>query len=151
MNRFDRDFNDTDPITHRPFSGGHPDGVWIIVILLGIPLFAAMAGALITAIMLVFTRSMAGLGSFLGAIAAVVGLSIVFVPPIVLLFRRSRHAITRISVLFSFFASTLVAGFVAPEDIPIRSQIFLAGVIGCVLFGSFIFYLFRLKRQELLR
>lgn len=41
MNRFDRDFNDTDPITRRPFSDGHPDGVWIIVILLGIPLFAA--------------------------------------------------------------------------------------------------------------
>jgi hypothetical protein len=51
MNRFDRDFNDTDPITHRPFSDGHPDGVWIIVILLGIPLFAAMLAILISAIM----------------------------------------------------------------------------------------------------
>jgi hypothetical protein len=45
MNHFDRDFNDTDPITHRPFSGGHPDGVSIIVILLSIPLFAATLGA----------------------------------------------------------------------------------------------------------
>jgi hypothetical protein len=41
MNRFDPAFTDTGPITHRPFSGGHPDGVWLIAILLGIPVFAA--------------------------------------------------------------------------------------------------------------
>src|SRR6476646_8950687 len=89
MNRFDRDFNDTDPITHRPFSDGHPDGVWIIVILLGIPLFAAMLPILISAIMVFFSKSLAGLSTFLIVVGATAGLSIVFVPPVFLLRRVS--------------------------------------------------------------
>ena len=42
MNRFDPNFNDTDQITQRPFSAGHPDGVWIVAIVLGIPIVAAV-------------------------------------------------------------------------------------------------------------
>ena len=30
MDRFDKNFHDSDPETGRPFSYGHPDGVWII-------------------------------------------------------------------------------------------------------------------------
>lgn len=30
---FDKNFHGVDPKTHRPFSAGHPDGVWIISII----------------------------------------------------------------------------------------------------------------------
>jgi hypothetical protein len=56
MNRFDPDFNDADPVTHRPFSGGHPDGVWIIASVLGVPIVAAALGVLGSMVMLSLRR-----------------------------------------------------------------------------------------------
>ena len=34
MNRFDKDFHDSDPASGRPFCNGYPDGVWMIGIIL---------------------------------------------------------------------------------------------------------------------
>lgn len=45
MDRFDGNFNDVDPITGRPFSGGHPDGVWMIIIFYSLLVIVAIAHA----------------------------------------------------------------------------------------------------------
>lgn len=44
MNRFDKDFHDSDPITGRPFSSGYPDGIWIIGIIISLFLIATILG-----------------------------------------------------------------------------------------------------------
>ena len=151
MNRFDPNFNDTDPVTHRPFSGGHPDGVWIVAIVLGVPIVAAALGVLVAIVMLFFTPLGKALLGVLGALVITVVTSLIFVPPILLLFRRSRHAITWLLCLLALFVIAFGAGITAPEQNPIRSQLELTGGIGCLLFGGFIWYLYGLRRQELLR
>ena len=151
MNRFDSTFNDTDPLTQRPFSGGHPDGVWMIAILLGIPIVLAVLGVFASAVMLFFTKLTTGLITLLGVVVATVVMTLVFAPPIWLLFRRSRHALTWILGLLALFAFLLIASFTLPAESPLRSQLQFAGAIGSLLFGYFSYYLFGLRRQELLR
>lgn len=43
MNRFDKEFHGSDPISGRPFCSGYPDGIWMIgiILTLGAPLLAA--------------------------------------------------------------------------------------------------------------
>ena len=151
MNRFDPNFNDTDPITQRSFSGGHPDGVWIVAIVLGVPIVAAALGVIVSIAMLFFTPLGKALLGVLGALVITVVLCLIFVPPILLLFRRSRHALTWLLCLLGLFLIIFGAGITAPDQNPIRSQLELAGGIGCLLFGAFVWYLYRLRRQELLR
>ncbi|MDQ2868713.1 MAG: hypothetical protein M3R59_09940 [Verrucomicrobiota bacterium] len=151
MNRFDPSFNDTDPITQRPFSGGHPDGVWIIAICLGVPIVVAALGVIVCVALLFFTPLRQALLSLLGAVAATVLISLIFIPPIALLFRRSRHALTWLLCLLGLFVTVFGAGVTAPAQNPARSALESAGAMGCLLFGAFAWYLYRLRRQELLR
>jgi uncharacterized membrane protein YhaH (DUF805 family) len=147
VNRFDPDFNDVDPMSGRAFSGGHPDGVWIIAIILGIPLVAAVLGAVAAIVMLFF-------GQFAMAAGLLVGGAInfaVFLPPIRLLFRRSARALTWIIVLLCVFLFVLALGFLAPSESPAKGQLMSAGIIGSALYASFAYYLFRLRAEELLR
>ena len=44
MDKFDRQFNDVDIQTGRPFSGGHPDGVWMISILYALSIVVCAGG-----------------------------------------------------------------------------------------------------------
>jgi uncharacterized membrane protein YccC len=92
-----------------------------------------------------------GISKIFGALVALFIATIVFAPPIWLLFRRSHHAITWLVALFAVFAVALIMGFLLPEENALKPQLLMAGVIGCVLSGAFTYYLFRLKRQELLR
>jgi hypothetical protein len=95
MNRFDEKFNDIDPVTSRPFSGGHPDGVWIIAILYGI---IALVGALFGCVRIVQSVKS---GSF--PLLGIADLMLVFggyVPAVVFLFRRSAKAVAWLTGLF---------------------------------------------------
>jgi Ca2+/Na+ antiporter len=87
----------------------------------------------------------------LGAVVGAVVITIVFAPPIALLFRRSRHALTWILALLAIFAFLLIASLTLPAESPLTSQLRIAGVVGSLLFGYFAYYLFSLRRQELLR
>jgi hypothetical protein len=95
MNRFDEKFNDIDPITSRPFSGGHPDGVWMIAI---IYVIIALVGALFGFVRIVQSvRS----GSF--PVLGIADLILVFggyVPAVVFLFRRTAKAVAWLTGLF---------------------------------------------------
>src|SRR5436190_10261780 len=110
----------------RAFSGGHPDGVWIIAIILGIPLVAAALGA-VAAIVMLF------IGQFAMAAGILVGGAInvaVFLPPIRLLFRRSAHALTWIVAMLCVFLFVLALGYFTPAENPLRAQLLSAGIIG---------------------
>jgi NADH:ubiquinone oxidoreductase subunit 6 (subunit J) len=87
----------------------------------------------------------------LGALVITVVLCLIFVPPIALMFRRSRHAVTWLICVLVLFVVVFVAGFTSPEQNPMRSSLELAGGIGSLLFGAFVWYLRGLTRQELLR
>ena len=82
--RFNKNFNDIDPETSRPFSYGHPDGVWIISILFGLPVLCSALGFFATIVLFIFTGEFnpAGIVAFLIS-------SVLFLPFILLLFRRS--------------------------------------------------------------
>ena len=147
MNRFDPNFNDTDPITRRPFSGGHPDGVWMIAILLGIPVFAAAVAVLVAAAMLIMGKFIPAIGILLMAAVA----AILYLPPIVMLFRRRQQALYWMLGLLTLDVITFVIGWSMPEENPLRTQLQIAGIVGILLRGAFAWYLFGLKRQELLR
>src|SRR5690242_19028951 len=119
MDRFDPNFNDTDPVTGRPFSGGHPDGVWMMAILLGIPVFAAALGVLVAAVMLVMGKLIPAVGILFAAALA----AILYMPPIVMLFRRSRQALNWILGLLTIDVITLVVGLTMPEDNSLKTQL----------------------------
>ena len=94
------------------------------------------------------------LGKFIPAIgllfSAVVA-AIMYVPPIVLLFRRSRQALNWILGLMTLDVITLIVAWSVPAENPLRSQLQTAGLVGIALRGACAYYLFGLKRQELLR
>ena len=149
--RFNPDFNETDPVTHRPFSGGHPDGVWIIAIILAIPIAIALLGDLGAVIMMIFAKNFLTAGiNVLVAFTVTVVVALLLVPPIVLMFRRSRRCITWITGFAAVFALIFVIGFFSSEEISLKKLLEVGGAIGTVIFGIFGYYLFGLKRQELL-
>ena len=150
MDRFDPGFNEIDPDTNRPFSGGHPDGAWIVAISLGIPVVAAALGVFVCIVMLFFGPLGKGLLTLAGAVLGAVVVCVIFVPPILLLFRRSRHAITWILCLLGVFAVIFGAGATAPAGNALGPRLETAGVIGCLLFGGIAWYLYGLRRQDLL-
>ncbi len=49
MDRFNKDFHDSDPISGRPFSGGYPDGIWVIRIIISLFLVATIIGIAVAA------------------------------------------------------------------------------------------------------
>jgi len=46
MNRFDKNFNESDPETGRPFTRGYPDGVWIMGLLTCLFLVITLIGTI---------------------------------------------------------------------------------------------------------
>jgi hypothetical protein len=151
MNRFDPEFNDTDPVTHRPFSGGHPDGVWIIAIVLGIPVVIAALGDLAAVLMLFFAKSfLAAMLNLIIPLVATAVIALLFVPPTSLMFRRSRHSLNWMLGLVGLTAVVAIAATSMPDGTPMKAPLQVSGLIGSVVFASFAYYLFRLKREELL-
>jgi len=138
-NRFDNSFNDVDIVTSRPFSHGHPDGVWIASILYGLPLVGCVIGILAT-IVLFFIK-----GTFNAAV--IIGLvlcGILFFTLISLMFKRSDKSIYIAS--FFTFLSVCAATFAHGQ----HQMAFYALVGVSVANLYFVYYLFGLKSDGLL-
>jgi hypothetical protein len=93
MNRYDPDFHDIDPVTHRPFSGGHPDGVWLIAIVLALSALALDGLATVELRKSSDDPSFQSSAIFGGVVAIVV-----LVPSIFLLFARKKLAAVLVGV-----------------------------------------------------
>lgn len=87
MNRFDPAYHEIDPATRRPFSAGHPDGVWMIAIVYGLITLAALVRVAVE----IKIRKATGLPVELLTSAAVA--LVAYIPPIVLLFTRNALAV----------------------------------------------------------
>lgn len=146
MNRFDPDFNDIDPATQRAFSGDHPDGVWLIAIIFGLPVVMAALAAVAAAFMLVSGKFTTALGIFV----AVAVVTFLYAPPILFLFRRSIRALTWVLGLLGLDLVMLAITFGLPLENPARAPLQMFGLVGAVLHGIFAYYLNRLRRQKLL-
>jgi hypothetical protein len=103
MDRFSVEFNDVDPVTGRPFSAGHPDGVWMmsIIYLLGI---LSSGGVAIFGIYKITSGSTEGYAILLAALLN----ALILVIPIYFLFKRSQKAIYAIAFI-AFFMVLSVA------------------------------------------
>jgi hypothetical protein len=146
MNRFDESFNDIDRTTGRPFSYGHHDGVWLITIIYLLFVIGAIARAVLT---LLYSE-----GSQLDVelIVPILITSALYVPPLVLLFRRSKMAVVWMVVLaMIFLASGIAAGMKLDHEGKLGTAAFL-GIAGFVATQAYIaFYTYGLKRDVLLR
>lgn len=138
-NKFDKSFNDVDSVTSRPFSHGHPDGIWVASILYGLPLVGCVVGILVT-IVLFFVK-----GTFNPA--AIVGLivcGILFFTLITLMFKRSQKSIYM--ALFFAFLSVCAATFVHGQ----QPEAFYSLVGVSIANLYLVYYLFGLKADGLL-
>jgi len=144
MDRFDKDFHNVDPETSRPFSSGHPDGVWLISIIYSLPFFIPITVIIIAIFLgLIFGGiSWSLVGSM--AIAVIVN-SLLFLPAIILMFRRSAKAIyyTLFLLLLSYIG-LLAVYFLKPDVI-------IAGIVAIVLQAYICYYLYGLKKDLLLK
>jgi hypothetical protein len=139
MNRFDEDFNEIDPITARPFSSGHPDGVWIVSFIYSFILLFAFLGIL----MGLFKLVTGGGFDVASILSGVIGF-VLFLPPIILLFRRSAKVlIIAFITLFLLLLGTGMSYLFAPESVVI--PLICASVQGYICF-----YLLGLKKDNLL-
>jgi hypothetical protein len=146
MSRFDPTFNEIDPITQRAFSGGHPDGVWIVSILLGVPAFLGLLGGFGAIFMLLFGKFALALRLIIGALV-LLGL---YAPPIVLLFHRRVTAIYWMIGLLALDLLVIFAALGLPPENPSRGQLLALGMFGLIMRIFMVYYLFRLKQHELL-
>jgi hypothetical protein len=98
MDRFKEDFNNVDPITGRPFSSGHPDGVWIISIIYSLVIIASI-GSFIFGTIQLFSNPEGALG---GVVSGVINVG-VYGSIILFLFKRSI-----IAAYINWFATVLI-------------------------------------------
>ncbi len=146
MSRFDPTFNEIDPITQRAFSGGHPDGVWIVSILLGIPAFLGLLAGIAAIVMLVGGKFATALGAIVGA-AVLLGL---YAPPIFLLFHRSATAIYWVIGLLVIDLILAFGALGLPPENSSRGQLLAVGLLGGAMRIFMVYYLFRLRQHKLL-
>lgn len=111
MNRFDKNFNNVDPETSRPFSSGHPDGAWIIAIIYGFVLFFALVAALYGIYQSIFGENI----NLMPLISALVVYGLLL-PPIFLLFKRSKKALTWCGGLLVIFLVALISTFFSNKE-----------------------------------
>jgi hypothetical protein len=139
MNRFDKKFNNVDPITSRPFSSGHPGGVWLISILYGLAIVVPAIGILVTLVMFFFT------GTFNPAALAATAISLaLFLPLIILLFKRSAKSIFMAIFLLLVFSGVSAFSYITSQD-----GLYVA--IGlCFAQLYVIYYMLGLKKDQLL-
>lgn len=139
MSRFSENFNDIDPASGRPFSFGHPDGVWVIAILYSIILIISVGLFIAGLFKLILSQSFE-VGFFL---AACINFGL-FLPPILFLFRRSDKAIGfSLAIFFIFFAATAISSTSA--DTKFYIPLFLVCIQGYICY-----YMYGLKKDGLL-
>lgn len=98
------DFNGVDPKTRRPISSGHPDGVWVISILLVILSLFSMGQVAIDVLAGNLRDVATYITAFFSTLLCCLYLSIVYA-----LFRRSAAVIYLISILC--FLNGVILGF----------------------------------------
>lgn len=89
MDKFDKNFHNVDPATGRPFSSGHPDGVWIISIIYAIIALASLGTVAFGLIQFMSNQDNAAASIVAGTINLAIYGSIIF-----FLFRRSTIALS---------------------------------------------------------
>jgi hypothetical protein len=146
MNRFDDSFHGIDPATGRPFSSGHPDGVWIVAIVYSLVVLGALAG-----LILPFIFSEKAPPITLAALGPVAISAALLVPPVVFLFRRSTAAVfwlLGLAVLACVGAILVVLKLRAGEV----DYTALIGPVVLIAAQSYIaFFAYRLRRDQLLK
>lgn len=141
MERFDKQFNESDPETGRPFSGGHPDGVWIIAIIYSLFILGALAGC-ITGLAQVIQGDLKGLSV---ALASVVSL-VLYAGSIVQLFKRSIVAIALIGFLSACFLVGTLGGAAFQNE-----QLTPILAVATIVHIYILYYVFGLKKDGLLK
>ena len=139
MNRFDVNFNNVDPETSRPFSSGHLDGAWIISIVYGFLLFFATIAALYG-----LYQTIMGNKEQLALIGAGVIAYVLFFPPMPLLFRRSKMALSWCLGLFALCVIALIASVFSGGGLPIPL------ILAVLAQGYVCFYIYGLVKDSLL-
>ena len=135
MDRFDKNFHDVDRETSRPFSAGHPDGVWIASILYSLPIVALFIGLLITLLMTLASGS-PGWQLVFGIVIGLVGSLVLFSPIVTLLFKRSNKALPYSLFLAVLFACVCIASYFTQPD-----QVLVPVIVLLVqLFGAYYFW-----------
>jgi len=144
MDRFDKLFHDVDRVTRRPFSWGHPDGVWIIAIIYSMSVIATGGSAILTMLM--------AKQFLLSALVPFFVTSVLFVPPMILLFRRSKAAVNWMLVLaIGYVAAGVAIGTNLQRQGQFEATAFV-GILAAVLMqGYFAYYAYNLKDDALLR
>jgi hypothetical protein len=146
LDRFDPNFNDIDPESGRPFSSGHPDGVWILCIVL-------LVGSLIgTGLSIMDIQT-----SIKNSIIPIVGITylltvvIGYIPPIFMLIKRKAFAVKWFLGLLIW--TTFLATIVFFTDI-ISPDIFhteiVTTTIRLTVVAYIAYYVYTLKRDNLL-
>ncbi len=139
MNRFDKNFNDVDPETSRPFSGGHPDGAWIIAILYSYILFVALLSALFD----IYQSIFGGKIQLVSVVSTIFAYGLLL-PLVILLFKRSRKAITWCGFLFAASLFALVLTYIFDGG-AVTYWLAVSAVQGYIFF-----YVYGLSKDKLL-
>lgn len=138
MSRFDSNFNNVDPESSRPFSGGHPDGAWMISIIYGMVLLFSFFG------MIVGIISIFGDKPNVFLVIACAFSFTVFLPPIIFLFKRSIKALFYCLFILVLGLSGVISSYFYNPSL-------LYGLLAFVLVQSYIsFYVYGLKKDQLL-
>jgi uncharacterized membrane protein YhaH (DUF805 family) len=138
MNRFDKTFHGIDHTSGRPFSAGHPDGVWVI--------------AIVYSLLVIVPLLMAALMRSLDPLKPALGASLVFLPPVLLLFLRKKLA----SIWLTIVAILCIAGAIAGGlKMQREGQLTLIPLLGLAAVAGgqayIAFYAYRLKRDAVLQ
>jgi len=146
MHRFDEQFNDIDPATSRPFSGGHPDGVWVIAILYTV---FALAGAGFGVI-----HTIGDLKAGVFPVLGLANLALAFggyVPVVIFIFRRSAKAVVWMVGLLICVCIGSVTVLLSGTDFQGAYLATVIGVAVAVAFQGYItYYVYSLKQDSLL-
>ncbi len=138
MDRFDKEFHGVDRETSRPFSAGHPDGVWLASILYGLPVAGFLIGFAITLLMTLFTGS-PGWKMVVTMLAALVVLSLLFAPIVTLLFRRSKKALPYSILLAVVFSVICLGTYIGqPQQIAVPAVLLVLQLFGVYYFWGLI-------------
>jgi phosphoglycerol transferase MdoB-like AlkP superfamily enzyme len=146
VNRFSPDFNDVDPESGRPFSWGHPDGVWMLCIVL---LFGAIIGSGLS-IADIQTSIKSSIPPIVGTtylLTVVIG----YIPPIFMLLKRKTFAVKWFLglLVWTTFLATVVlfADILSPEAF--QTEI-ITTTARLTIVSYIAYYVYGLKRDNLL-
>jgi hypothetical protein len=142
MKIYDKNFHSVDPLTSRPFSSGHPDGVWLISIFYGLVIAVPAVGILVSVVMLFFGDL--DFSQLFIALGATVGSVFLFLPPILLLFERS----DKVFYIFYFYLAAF--GMSTVWFYSVDEKMFYFSLALLLLQTWAAYYVFRLKQDGLI-